>query len=333
MKLSRARSHLTILAAAVALMLMSTVPAWAGWQVPILPDRGMYYTPGHGGTGLTVDVDPNGFVFAAFYGYGDDGAPVYYLMSGLFKPADDIMQSSDPAKRRSEIGTFDGDIYTTRDGECLGEDCGYQRPENVVTGKKAHIVWITSRHARLTIGSQSWDLWAGQYTHADTDKITGSWTATVTTSFPPGSNMKSHVAMLKIRKSDYPGTVLGSGGADYKIYEVACAGATDEQWDLQTTCPEFYAALRGFDSGGSKPRYWLLYNTADGTLQLAPYDVVDGQPQFRTSTSGSLYQMELTPGVMRGRQIVFDDTGIYETHTGTLDMIRVPNGTVDAAPE
>lgn len=328
--------ELQYLLLALAVLLVAALPARAEepvrWQVPILPDRGMYYTPGHGGTGINIDVDPNGFIFATFFTYDHDGNPFYYLMEGQFQPASDIVDGSG-REYPNMIGSFDATLYTSKNGECLGTDCVYKNPDRALTEREAHMVWITQRHAKLTIGTQSWDLRAGQYTSTDTDKIVGTWSTTLSYSFPPGSKPTAHLAILKIRKSQYPGTVLGSGGDDYQIYDVACAGAADDDWNLQSTCADFYVALRGRDSGQPGPKYWLLYNLTDGSLRLAPYDLVNGEPQFRTSTAGNFYQVELTPGVMRGRDITFDDTGTYENQTKALDMIRVPDGTVKATAD
>ena len=77
--LSRFISITAALCLGVALLGGSATPAKAAFYatktLPILPYRGMYYVLGHGGTGLTVDLDENGFVFAVFYAYGADGKP------------------------------------------------------------------------------------------------------------------------------------------------------------------------------------------------------------------------------------------------------------------
>ena len=308
----------------------ASVRAAADGQVPILPDRGMYYTHGHGGTGLNIDVDPNGYIFASFYTYDHDGRPTFYLMEGQFQPASDIVAESSEVYR-DQIGSFDATLYTSRNGECLGADCIYKNPDRALTDHKAHIVWITQRHARLTIDSQSWDLWAGEYTNADTDKIVGTWTTTLTSAYTPDGSWSSRIAILKSRKSEYPGTAFSSRG-NYRIYDVACAGATDSDWNMQSVCPAFYSMLtRGNYAEEVGPSYAFVYNVTDGTMRLFPYKVVDGKPRFLDSRSGPIFQMELTPGVMRGRLIILDHMGTYEMNVGSLDMVRVPSGTFDAA--
>ncbi|MGB8714907.1 MAG: hypothetical protein WCD66_00930 [Rhodanobacteraceae bacterium] len=301
-----------------------------GWQPPILPDRGMYYTPEHGGTGINLDVDPNGYIFATFYTYDADGRPTFYLMEGPFQPASDITADADRF-HRNQIGSFDATLYTSRNGECLGADCVYRNPDRTLTGHKAHMVWITQRHARLSIDTQSWDLRAGQYTSADTDKIAGTWAATLTESRLPDSGLAARVAVLKIRKGDYPPESGSGSSAAYEVYDVACAGASAGQWDMQSVCPDFYAALTRDQYGGGISGYALLYHVDDGSMQLLPYRLVDGRPQFLDSRGGLIFQMELTPRVMRGREILIGDTGVFETHNGSLDMIRVADGAFDAA--
>lgn len=65
----------------------------------ILPAKGNYFVPGHGGTGINIDVDRNGYVFAIFYGYDPSGSADYFLMQGQYQPAADPTQGT--------IGSFD----------------------------------------------------------------------------------------------------------------------------------------------------------------------------------------------------------------------------------
>lgn len=137
---------------------------------PILPDQGAYYTEGHGGTGLQVDVDPNGYVFAAFFAYNKDGSPTFYMLEGYYQPSSESKRVA-----TGVIGRLDATPYISAGGECLGPDCVYKAPTRTATGLDASMVWTTPRQATLTIGSQTWAVQAGQYRVADASLLAGTW--------------------------------------------------------------------------------------------------------------------------------------------------------------
>lgn len=283
----------------------------------------MYYELGRGGTGLNVDVDPNGYIFATFYTYDQEGNPIFYAMQGYFQPSDDVNYS---------LGTFDAALYLSRDGECLGDGCDYQSPGRIPTDLEAHIVWASARHATLTIGTQSWDLQAAQYTITDADMLAGTWAVTFTDrAATEGGSPAAKVFILRVTRI-MEELEHQSGMA----YEVTCAKAGDSLGNLATECPALYDYLAG-STYRTADGYWLLY-TPDygyGTPTLGPYELDDnGDRYFLDSRSQmSIYALAFTPGVMRGREVLYDDTGGGETGERAIDMIRIPDGTVLVSSE
>lgn len=142
---------------------------------PILPYRGIYYTPGHGGTGLTLDVDVNGYVFAVFYTYDKAGQPYYYLMEGKFKAS-----TPQEVVDTGVLGTLDAPAYISENGECVGTGCTYHSPDRSDAHLPAHLIWTAPRKLHLTLGDQSWDIHGGQYTISDADLLEGTWATTAT---------------------------------------------------------------------------------------------------------------------------------------------------------
>lgn len=173
--LTRLFSITAALGVGLALLGGSATPASADTVpnnhiVKLLPYRGMYYTAGHGGTGLTVDVDKNGYVFAVFYTYDKDGNPYYYLMEGMYKA-----KSEDDRQKSGLIGTLDATAYISENGECVGSGCTYKSPERSLTNIHAHLEWSSPRNLHLELGDQSWDIQGGQYTISDGDNLLGTW--------------------------------------------------------------------------------------------------------------------------------------------------------------
>ncbi|MDN5924297.1 MAG: hypothetical protein L0H70_04790 [Xanthomonadales bacterium] len=167
--------------AAVLLLAATATPSYAennnpGFYnqhvLPILPYRGMYYEVGHGGTGLSLDVEANGYTFGIFYTYDADGSghPTYLMIEGQYQ------QAKDKDRLQSGIlGTLDATPYKTANGECIGAGCTYHNPDRTATNLHVHLEWTAPRRVTVTIGDQSWHMQGGQYTVADTDLLVGQW--------------------------------------------------------------------------------------------------------------------------------------------------------------
>lgn len=326
---------------AVLLSLPLTAAAQVqGQQQPLLPDDGTYWDRDQPGTGLTVDVDPNGYIFATLFVYDRAGNPVFYNMEGFFEPAADISEGA--------IGSFEAELYASHGGECLGSDCSYASPERSMTGMHAHITWTTARHASLSIGGamwgdQTWDLRAGEYTVADKDLIAGTWSATFTlfpnavppVVDPPRPYAMSYLAILDIQP------MIPDPWPDnpYREYDVKCALPNGRSDWLIESCDDLHQFLAVEPQGpvfGTPPAgfryqtdYAILYDRGDGSMVLTPYNFSGGKPHFAPSSeeAGKFYQMVLEAGVMRGRSIEVSESGTHQSKRGSVIMVRVPEGT------
>lgn len=332
---SRVKSCAALLALAALMWLPPAAEAQDGTTGtrPLLPNEGMYYDPEQGGTGLGVDIDANGYVFATLYAYDPAGNPTFYAMQGYFQPAADAAEAG-------FLGTLDAPLYSAHGGECLGDGCAYQQPTAAATGLQAHIVWTNSRRATLTIGAQTWALQAAHATTSVEDMLSGTWTATFTGIAipppyfsPPHAPATSDVSILKVRPMQpqpYPDDA-------YTAWEVECAkGPAQAEGDLASRCPELYGAL--VRESGSPPvafdGCWIRYDHRDGTIHLGPYTRFAGVPALPDPGVGKSYQLQLSPGVLRGRETGAAQAGDPESASRIIDailidMIRVHDDTFE----
>lgn len=151
-------------------------PTYTDFVLPLLPWRGVYYEAGRGGTGLTLDVDAKGTLFAVFYTYDAAGDQVYYMIQGNYVPNDE--------KTRHETGVIghmdNPTIYRSANGECVGAECTYHEPDNAIADLNASFVWTTPQRVHITIGGQSWEMRGGHLAVPNTELIQGQWSYTIT---------------------------------------------------------------------------------------------------------------------------------------------------------
>lgn len=146
-------------------------PFYTDLVLPLLPWRGVYYDAGQGGTGLTLEVDGNNFVFAVFYTYDPAGNQTYYMIQGEYVPT-----SEETRHDTGVIGRMDNpSMYTSANGECVGVGCTYHAPDNTVVNIHASFVWTTPQRVHITMDGQSWDMQGGQLTVTNTALIEGQW--------------------------------------------------------------------------------------------------------------------------------------------------------------
>lgn len=139
---------------------------------PLLPARGTYYDASKSGTGITVDVSQDGFVFLTYYGYDATGVPTWYSVQGQWS-------ASTEAKRVATgvIGTLNQPLLRSSGGQCL--TCDFtSKPSVTPQPYTVNASWTTPRHVDITIGNQSWHMDAGRFV-ADEDLPTGTWQASV----------------------------------------------------------------------------------------------------------------------------------------------------------
>lgn len=141
------------------------------------PDRGIWYDPALGGTGWTIDVGPTGLGFMAFYAYTPDGAPVYYVMGAQYEPYTEAQR-----KATGFIGRMRGDLYQTRDGQCLG--CAFRPPtETLVVGGPAELLFVSATQAEFRFSGTSRPLRTNVLTARPEDRpenvLDGRWMVAV----------------------------------------------------------------------------------------------------------------------------------------------------------
>ena len=264
----------------------SASPAYSPYVLPIFPYRGMYYEPGHGGTGLTVDIDNKGYVFAVLYAYTPDGQPYFYLMEGQYR------QRTDRERLQSGIlGSFEATPYISEHGQCVGEGCDYKSPQRTATDLHAEIVWTTPRTATLTIGGQVWQLRAGEYTVSDADAMVGQWSMVAVVNASLFSVEYSNIGVFgsfSLRKN--------SGGAKAADFaQVPFLSPDSVVYDLTW----LRSPQRVFTTSGT---FFALYNPHTGRLDIV---------QAALTASGSVNPGSVVPQwavfpdgpqVMRGRR-------------------------------
>lgn len=152
----------------------------------ILPYRGVYYDRGRGGTGMFLDRSPRGDLFISFYASTEDGAPTYYLMQGMFEPSSDAVRIE-----TGVIGTAHPSLYVSRGGECIeGANCTFQEPTRSAVDLPVEIVWMTPRHATVTIGSKAFDFEAAEFVSPDGADLADSlWLINYGISSPGGPDV------------------------------------------------------------------------------------------------------------------------------------------------
>lgn len=162
---------LLILAAAPAAVIAGPTQSTA--LTPLLPARGAYYDIAKPGTGVSVDVGRNGFVFLTYYGYDSMGVPVWYSIQGLWTPSNEADRIA-----TGIIGTLQGPLLYASGGQCI--TCDFKGgPTVTAESLAASVSWTTPRHLNLSIGDQSWQMDAVQYAVADADLIAGRWQLTI----------------------------------------------------------------------------------------------------------------------------------------------------------
>lgn len=274
-------------------------PVYTPAALPMLPYRGMYYEPGHGGTGLTLDIDKLGYIFAVFYTYTADGAPTYLLMEGRYQPKYEMERVT-----TGVLGTFEATPYISENGECVGEGCSYQSPQRTLTDLHASIVWTSPRVATLTIGTQTWHLQGGQYTITDADALKGQWFFNGVNSF--GGSPVAAFGSLVLSATTRPVTA-----ADFSAFPYVSADAVifDLVWRR--------IPLHSFTQDGSA--FFAVYSAESGRVDIFQ-GVLDASGALVRSSIVPFGPMYLEgPELMRGRH----ELSISDKHSGDQSRYSV----------
>ncbi|QOC21322.1 hypothetical protein IC757_09665 [Wenzhouxiangella sp. AB-CW3] len=96
-------------------------PGCPEFKKPPYPKSGLWFDPERSGTGINIDVQ-NGIMAAVYYGYREDGEPVWYTFSGKLEKSE-----GDNSYRELEA-----DLYRTTNGEVINGE--YRHPDYEVVG-------------------------------------------------------------------------------------------------------------------------------------------------------------------------------------------------------
>lgn len=172
--------------------------------IPVLPARGAYYDVTKAGTGVSVDVGQNGFVFLTYFGYDTLGAPTWHMIQGQWMPSNEAQRI-----QTGVIGVLDSPFLLATGGQCI--TCDFTGgPTLAMEPYAVSVSWTTPRHLDLSIGDQLWHMDAVQYGIADKDLLGGTWQLTIswdagTHGNPNGSGVAASTQIVKVE----PGIPFG----------------------------------------------------------------------------------------------------------------------------
>lgn len=108
------------------------------------PEDGWWWDAEASGRGYLVERQGDTMFIAAFH-YAPDGSPEWLTIQGQYTPVDTPIDS---------IGTFNGEVYFNRDGQCLG--CAYMAPATSLSSQgPAQIAFADNQHGTLTWSGES----------------------------------------------------------------------------------------------------------------------------------------------------------------------------------
>lgn len=137
---------------------------------PPLPQPGSYFDRSQPGSGLFLDLGPNGEMFAAVFTYDDRTEPTFYILQGVFEA-----NTFEEWRSSGVLGRFRSAVFQSRGGQCLG--CPFRSPTTrlVTALGEAVMEFQTARRAKLTIGPQVWLMDASENEAGITGLIPGRW--------------------------------------------------------------------------------------------------------------------------------------------------------------
>jgi hypothetical protein len=251
-------------------------------ELPIFPYRGMYYEAGRAGTGLSLDIDNKGFIFAMFYAYTPDGQPDFYIMTGNYAPRTDEERLGSGI-----LGTFEATPLVAAGGECVGAGCAYKPHTETPTDLHAKIVWTAPRVATLTIDSQTWHLRAAQYLISDADALEGQWFFNAVIVTPEGHGPLSSWGSFTLQK-----TRRNVTAADFSQLAFVSPGSV--VYDMTWKRIPLYRLKNGGD-------YFALYNPDTGRVDIVQAIVQSTGAIDATSVRPWGVAFPEGPQMMRGR--------------------------------
>lgn len=108
-------------------------------QAAEYPEDGWWWNPDESGRGYLIERQGEVMFIASFH-YAANGTPEWLTIQGQYVPTEDST---------SAIGTFDGDVYLSSNGQCLG--CAYVAPTTVPSIQTpAQIQFTDNQHGTLS---------------------------------------------------------------------------------------------------------------------------------------------------------------------------------------
>lgn len=205
-RLQRGLAALLILLAPVLLApaVAMAKPGQSKALTPLLPTRGAYYDATKPGTGASVDVGQDGFVFLTYYSYDTLGVPTWYIIQGQWTPSSEAQRVE-----TDTIGTLASPLLYATGGQCVS--CDFTHGPSVIAEQySVSASWTTPRHLDLSIGNQTWHMDAVRYGATNQDVIAGTWQLSISwdasaDADPTGLGIASHTQVVKIE----PGRPFG----------------------------------------------------------------------------------------------------------------------------
>lgn len=130
------------------LFLSTQLLAQAGPELPcidceqltkkVTPSTGFWYNPEQSGSGLSIEVKKS-TVFGAYYGYNDEGKPIWFTFVGQLQPSN----------KSGVMWELDSDLLEFKDGNNLNSD--YQAPILLESDHQIHIEFNHMNHASFSV--------------------------------------------------------------------------------------------------------------------------------------------------------------------------------------
>lgn len=136
----------------LVLILSTQLFAQAGPELPcfdceqltrkVVPTTGFWYNPEQSGSGLSIEVKKS-TVFGAYYGYNDEGKPIWFTFLGQLKSSN----------KTGVMWELDSDLLEFKDGNSLNNN--YQAPTLLESEHQIHIEFNHMNHANFSVDNGS----------------------------------------------------------------------------------------------------------------------------------------------------------------------------------